>query len=103
MKLLLRHNHLNRDVRPSPEVVLLQSLEWLKVVAHDVLLIRTMNNTLFFQVRYPLRLAKRYACLGRRYTNGSAALSLRTRSTGTDIDDSFIPFYCFTSNQNPVR
>ena len=65
MKLLLRHIHLNRDVRPSPEVVLLHALECLKVVAHDVLLIRTMNTALLFQVCYPLRLAKRYACLGR--------------------------------------
>ena len=65
MKLLLCHINLNRDVRRSLEVLLLHALEWLKVVAHDVLLIRTMNRALLFQVRYPLRLAKRYACLGR--------------------------------------
>ena len=64
MKLLLCHIYLNRDVGPSPEVLLFHALEWLKVLAHDVLLIRMMNTTLPFQVRYPLRLAKRCACLG---------------------------------------
>ena len=64
MKLLLHHIHLNRDVGPSPEVLLFHALECLKVVEHEVLLIQTMNTTLPFQIRYPLRLAKRYTCLG---------------------------------------
>ena len=64
MKLPSRHIHLNHDVGLSPEALLFYALEWLKVVAHDVLLIQTMNTTLPFQVRYPLRLAKWYACLG---------------------------------------
>ena len=43
-------------------VLLLHALEWLTVVARDILLRQMMIMTFPFQLLYPPRSAKRYAC-----------------------------------------
>ena len=65
----------------APDVLLFHVLEWLRVIAYDILPRQTIIMTFPFQVLYSLRPLRRYILVRSSVRNGSVTLPLQARLT----------------------